>query len=75
MRESAKDEFPVFVKEKVNGGKDITDPEAFPTLKEIEQLTIRKALEITNGHKSRSAELLGISRYALYRRLKDLNFD
>ncbi len=66
-------EFPAFIKQEVNHGEDITLPDGFPTLKEIEKLTIRKALEITNGHKSRTADLLGISRYALYRRLKALN--
>lgn len=71
MTESMK-ELPGFIKNEFKRRQAEINQETFPTLKEIEQMTIRKALEVTNGHKSRSAELLGISRYALYRRLKDL---
>jgi transcriptional regulator of acetoin/glycerol metabolism len=39
-------------------------------LKQIEHDTIEKALIICNGNLALAAELLGITRYALYRKLK-----
>ena len=42
----------------------------FPTLAEMEEAHIEKALEVANGNKSKAAELLGISRAALWRKLK-----
>jgi len=41
------------------------------TLKEVELLTIKDALEKCNGNKSKAAKILGISRKALYKRLND----
>ena len=38
-------------------------------LEELERRAIRKALEQSNGNMSVAAELLGITRYALYRRI------
>lgn len=38
-------------------------------LEELERRAIRKALEQSNGNMSIAAELLGITRYALYRRI------
>lgn len=38
-------------------------------LEELERTTIRKALEQSNGNLSIAAELLGITRYALYRKI------
>jgi len=43
---------------------------AFMTLAEMERHYILKALEATRGNKSKTAELLGISRSALWRKLK-----
>ncbi len=40
-------------------------------LQDVEQQTIKKALQQTNNNLSRAAELLGISRFSLYRKLKD----
>jgi DNA-binding protein Fis len=40
------------------------------TIEEVEQLLIRKALGRFDGNVSRAAELLGLSRSALYRRLE-----
>ncbi|MCP4719549.1 MAG: sigma-54-dependent Fis family transcriptional regulator [Desulfobacteraceae bacterium] len=45
----------------------------FLTLGEMEQNQILKAIEITRGNKSKAAELLGISRAALWRKLKLIN--
>lgn len=39
-------------------------------LEELERRAIRKALEQSNGNMSIAAELLGITRYALYRRIE-----
>lgn len=43
------------------------------TLKEMEQNHIIKAIKFTKGNKSKTAEILGISRAALWRKLKDIN--
>jgi len=40
------------------------------TLHEIEREAIVRTLQMTGGNKSRAAEILGISRRALYNRLK-----
>jgi DNA-binding NtrC family response regulator len=42
----------------------------FLTIHEMEEQHILKALEITKGNKSKAAELLGISRAALWRKLR-----
>lgn len=39
-------------------------------LSELEQKTIEKALKISEGNISRAAEILGITRFALYRKLE-----
>ncbi|MBO7306229.1 MAG: sigma-54-dependent Fis family transcriptional regulator, partial [Bacteroidales bacterium] len=39
-------------------------------LKELEQQAIDKAMELSDGNMNKAAELLGITRYALYRKLK-----
>ncbi len=45
----------------------------FGTLAEVETRYIFQVLEATNGNKSRAAEILGISRAALWRKLKQYN--
>jgi len=42
----------------------------FLTLQEMEHQHILRALETTEGNKSRAAEILGISRAALWRKLR-----
>lgn len=44
-------------------------------LREAETIHIRRALELTGGHKSQTAELLGISRKVLWEKLKDQGLD
>lgn len=45
-------------------------PHPLPTLKETEQLLITEALERSKGNQTLAAELVGLSRRALYGRLK-----
>lgn len=47
--------------------------EQLSTLKAMEQDHIRKAIKFTGGNKSKTAELLGISRAALWRKLKSID--
>lgn len=59
-------------REKVPSSSSIESKPLF-TLKEIEQNHIIRAIEFTKGNKSKTAELLGISRAALWRKLKQIN--
>ncbi len=49
------------------------DNKQFITLKELEQNHIIKAIQFTNGNKSNACKLLGISRAALWNKLKKIN--
>jgi DNA-binding NtrC family response regulator len=51
--------------------KGLQTSDSRQTLKEVELLAIRDALEKCNGNKSKAAKILGISRKALYKRLSD----
>ena len=42
------------------------------TLKDMEMQALREALHVCNGNKSKACRVLGISRKAFYKRLKDL---
>nr|WP_243470361.1 helix-turn-helix domain-containing protein [Halomonas lionensis] len=46
-------------------------PARWPSLEEVEKRYIRKVLEATGGNNRRTAEVLGIARRTLYRRLED----
>ncbi len=46
------------------------DKASFLTIHQMEQEHILKAIEITNGNKTKAAGILGISRAALWRKLK-----
>lgn len=43
-----------------------------PTIKEAAELLVREALERTNGNQSMAAELLGVTRQALNKRVKQM---
>lgn len=43
----------------------------FPTLRQIEDSYVRKALRVSGGNKNTAASLLGISRQALYKKIKN----
>lgn len=45
--------------------------QTWPSLEEVEQRYIRKVLDATGGNKRRTADILGIARRTLYRRLDD----
>ncbi len=45
------------------------------TLREIERQGIQQALQAAGGNKNRAARILGISRYTLYRKIKNLGLD
>ena len=47
-------------------------PKSFATLAELEKRYIVEVLEASNGNKSKTAEILGISRAALWRKLKQI---
>jgi len=44
-------------------------------LDELERRAILKTLELTAGNRSKAAEILGISRRTLIRRIKELGLD
>ena len=44
-------------------------------LRDCERDHIRHALELTGGHKTQTADLLGISRKALWEKLRDLELE
>ena len=49
--------------------------EAWPSLEERERDYIQKVLALTDGHKSRASEILGIPRTTLWRKMKRLGLD
>ncbi len=59
-------------RKKISAPRSIESKSLF-TLKEMEQNHIIKAIKFTKGNKSKTAELLGISRAALWRKLKNIN--
>ena len=51
--------------------KAVSEGDRFPTLDELERLHIRRALEVSQGHRGQAARILGISERNLYRKLRD----
>ncbi len=52
------------------GSPELVRPAASMALDELERKAIIDALQRTHGHKARAAELLGLTRFQLYNRLK-----
>ena len=48
---------------------DLDDPGALPRLDDVERRYILRVLEAVNGHRARAAEVLGLDRKTLYRKL------
>ncbi len=57
----------------VAGTASVNEQGGVPLLREVERQQILAALEQTNWHRGKTAELLGISPSTLYRRLRDYN--
>jgi two-component system response regulator HydG len=49
---------------------DLDDPSQLLPLEEIEHRYILRVLEATGGHRTKAAELLGLDRKTLYRKLE-----
>jgi len=49
----------------------VADESRMPTLAELEIMHIRRALELSHGHRNHAARILGISERNLYRKLKE----
>ena len=49
--------------------------ERYFTLEELEKMYIEKVLEHCRGHRSRAAEILGVTRHTLYNKLKHFGID
>jgi two-component system response regulator AtoC len=49
---------------------DLDDPEQLPPLEEVERRYILRVLEAVQGHRTRAAEVLGLDRKTLYRKLE-----
>ncbi len=41
-------------------------------LQELERQAVQRALQLSEGHLNQAAEMLGITRYALYRKIEKL---
>jgi len=63
-------ELPIELKRNRMEKTDISQSSSFPSLEELEKHHIKEALERTNWNITKAAELLGISRFALQRRMK-----
>jgi two-component system NtrC family response regulator len=61
--------------ELVGGLSERSSDAAFPTLREVEREHIIKVLNFVNGRRKQAAELLGIGRKTLYRKLLALDID
>jgi len=66
-------EIPGEIKKEVKASSHHSGKENLRPLKEIELEMIKQALNIFQGNKSKAAKALGITRKALYKRLKYIN--
>jgi DNA-binding NtrC family response regulator len=57
------------------GQNSYSVPASPASLREVERQQILAALEQTNWHRAKTAEILGISPSTLYRRLRDYDLD
>ncbi|MBA2780100.1 sigma 54-interacting transcriptional regulator [Billgrantia kenyensis] len=53
------------------GNALVASQQSWPSLEEVEKRYIQKVLEATGGNKRRTADILGIARRTLYRRLEE----
>jgi DNA-binding NtrC family response regulator len=53
----------------------VVDSQAWPTLEQMEERYIREALHAFDGNVSRTAEILGIDRRTLYRKLEKMGME
>ena len=58
-----------------DGTDTVLPADYFPTLKQVEESYVKEALRISGGNKNTAASLLGISRQALYNKLKNAQVD
>ncbi|MFQ3789217.1 sigma-54-dependent transcriptional regulator [Halomonas sp. A29] len=61
------------VMRQIETGKSLvaSSQQSWPSLEEVEKRYIQKVLEATGGNKRRTADILGIARRTLYRRLEE----
>ena len=52
---------------------DVSNPDELPTLEEVEKRYLRKVLAATAGNKTRAAEILGVNRRTMYRKMERLD--
>ncbi len=67
------DDLPVSIKNESNVDNIIIKPGT--TLAEVEHIVINKTLTLLNGNKSKTAEVLGIGRKTLHRKLYEYNIE
>lgn len=63
------------VKQRNVGSQNVDDGDLTQMVQAIEVREIKKALDVAHGNKSRAAQILGISRFALNRKLEKYGFD
>jgi len=69
------DDLPEKVREHQSGRMIVggDDPDAMPTMEEMEKRYIRKVLEAVRGNKSHASRVLGMDRRTLYRKMERLD--
>ncbi len=56
-----------------NGQSVVAFPEELPTIKEATKILVEEAMKRASGNQTLAAEMLGISRQALGKRLKNID--